>query len=130
MFALQHPIASPPFLFPKGNNMKKLSLEKTQTECLRMWKRIKEQVEAGNKKPIWQLKEEWMEENNYPNVQDDCFFCDYANHYADDNCDFCPGRLIDKTFDCDNKSYSWHDQPIAFYNKLLRLNRKREKAKK
>lgn len=108
----------------------KLTLERTWTECLRLWKWVKEQIEAGSKKTVWELKEEWMKRNNYSDIaQCNCFFCHYDAR-NEMNCDFCPGRLVDKTFDCENKSYAWHDKPIAFYKKLLELNRKRKKAKK
>ncbi len=114
----------------------KLTLKKTWTECLRMWKWIAEQVEAGSKKTGKKLKDEWMEKNNYSGiVMCNCFFCEYTARHKH-GCESCPGHLVDKTFNCNNNSYNFYWKPIAFYKELTKLHNlfllelKREKAKK
>lgn len=108
--------------------MKKLTLNKTWTECLRMWRWIAKEKRAGNKSYIYNLKAEWLKKHGYvPNDKDvecNCFFCEYDLH-KNDNCRACPPKKIEPKFDCRNEDYHFNEKPIAFYNKLVALNRKR-----
>lgn len=113
---------------------RKLSLEQTWIKCLKMWK---EMIEVhwkpgmtGNK-----LKEIYFE--NHPKIIEEplcggCYFCDYDTKRKgnnDEHCSNCPGRLINKKFDCHNESYHYDIKPKAFYRKLLELNTKRKSKK-
>jgi hypothetical protein len=113
--------------------MKPLTLNQTWTLCLKMWKWIAEhwvEIEDG----VETLKAQWLKDNGYeyddwPNSC--CFFCEYAMQKSSDKdfwecCDFCPGRLVNKRFNCFNKTYCFHMYPLKFYKKLLELNRKRK----
>jgi len=46
-----------------------------------------------------------------------------------ENCELCPGRVIDPTFDCCNSNYHYRHRPVAFYEKLFKLNEIRESKK-
>lgn len=111
---------------------KKLTLDRTWKLCLAQWERGIEQINAGNTKTMWALKREWLKKNGYgrTNIVFDCFFCEYNNqnggHSEGDSCFSCPGKMISKSFDCENNStYNWLDRPLKFYAKLLHLNKKR-----
>lgn len=106
-----------------------MTLNKTWTECLRMWKWIAKVWKEGMS--VDDLKIEWMEKHGYGRyqVQMRCFFCQYAFNGDDlsfGGCDSaCPGKLVNKRFDCRNSTYHWLHHPKAFYRKLLALNKKR-----
>lgn len=113
--------------------MKKLTLGKTWSECLRMWKWIAEQKKKHNTKLIPALKGEWLDDNDYgeDDIANDCFFCDYALNKSDsyyigvrdeDCCKYCPARKIDADFLCMYRDYDFEDRPIQFYAKLVELN--------
>ncbi len=107
--------------------MKKLSLDKTWTECLRMWKWIARQKKRGSKKAVVVLKHLWMAEH-HPNLEigTDCFFCNYANNY----CWRCPTRKIDPDFSCMRSGYHYRTKPTKFYAKLVALNKIRLSRKR
>ncbi len=116
--------------------MKKLSLEKTWTECLRMWKWITKHLPEDTFWGIEDAKDNWLEENGYMLRADrphcGCFFCEYKQHFAIDGhcpCSHCPAKLVDKKFDCQNSTYSYDQNPKKFYAELLRLNKMRLKKK-
>ena len=87
------------------------------------------------------LKERWRQANGFVvhgDGEKDCFFCEYTycNSGSDvdfvDNvtdCRLCPGRLVDKDFDCSNDEYEWDFKPVEFYKELLRLNKIRKGKK-
>lgn len=107
--------------------MKKLTLGKTWTLCLRMWKWIAEQIKENPTLPVNNLKWQWLERNGFNPLEifERCFFCQYAIlHNGCMNCD-CPGKLVDMKFSCIDTRYDYEDEPIKFYQKLLSLNRKR-----
>ena len=110
-----------------------MTLEKTWEECLRMWKWI-----AGIKldkinyslrgTDVLRLKEIWLNANNYVDVYNDCFFCDYATkaHGGVDpgSCKNCPAQFVEAGFNC--CAYpNYASKPIEFYNLLVELNKKR-----
>lgn len=111
--------------------MKKLTLDKTWTECLRMWRWIPQQ-----KGDIDDLKESWLRNKGYDYDNDfldhDCFFCEYNIQRGGngEDCEYCPGKKIDKSFNCCNDDYYYRLERLAFYNKLRSLNRKRLAKKK
>ncbi len=116
--------------------MKKLTLDETWRLCLSMWRWVAKQIRGGSRKCIDNLKIQWLEAHRYElNEEDDeyiklnCFFCEYEEQQLmkgeRSSCDYCPGKMIDKSFSCVGSGYSWSGTPIAFYNKLVSLNRKR-----
>ena len=103
---------------------------------LSMWEWIKDQVEAKTLKPVYVLKSQWLEENNYDMeniVRNYCFFC----HYAFSNksttfismCEYCPAALVEPEFDCYSDTHDFNLEPVAFYYKLKELNTKRKASK-
>ena len=113
--------------------MKRLTLDQTWTECLKMWKwiteQIKKDVELDN---VCELKERWLEEHGYEEdeILEGCFFCEYTKGHKRICSEDCPGAKVDKGFGCTEVEYAYDDEPIAFYEKLLSLNRKRKARKK
>lgn len=113
---------------------RKLSLEQTWQKCVNvMWK---EMIEVHWKRGMmgYDLKLRYFKKHPKRDVPaDECYFCDYANSQATSSgyfvCSHCPGRLINKKFDCCNKSYHYNYKPKAFYRKLLQLNKKRISAR-
>ena len=87
-----------------------LSLEKTWTECIRMWKDIIIILEYVDN--VDEAKKLWLKLNGYGEkyICNDCFFCDWvANHpKGEENydigltCGNCPGAKIDPNFLCFN----------------------------
>ena len=105
--------------------MKKMTLTKTWTECLRMWKWISKR--KGN---VWVLKSRWMKENGYRSIAGNCFFCQYHNIYGKEKggeCNGCPGVKVDKQFDCYATAYSFEHHPKEFYQEILKLYGRRQK---
>ena len=110
--------------------MKRLNLNETWVLCLKMWKWIAKEVEAGRDSitDVIDLKDEWLTKHGFRDVEENCFFCDYARRKA--GClQSCPGKKIDGSFNCDNKEYHYAGEPIAFYKKLVELNKIRLKKK-
>ena len=102
--------------------MEKKTLNQTWILCLQMWRWIAKRWK-GNDGDVWGLKYKWLKENGFTRVQGACFFCNFAG----DDCDLCPGYLVDSSFMCSNDSYDYESNPVAFYQELLRLNRIRKK---
>ena len=95
---------------------KKLTLNKTWTEELRQYKWV-----SGQRGDVNDLKTDWMDANGYgEEIQGACFFCQYDKEY-DNDCDHCPGRLVDKQFLCTREEYYYIDYRKKFYRELLRL---------
>lgn len=108
--------------------MKNLTLNQAWTLCLEQWAWIIEQLDAGSKESIADLKAKWIDKEGYK-VHSDCFFCQYDPCTAGSMCQECPGILVSpklKHHWCTNKSYCWCDKPRKFYAKLLELNEKRK----
>ena len=106
--------------------MKKLNLDETWSECLRMWRDIV---------PIWlnrmicivDLKIQWLRENGYEHEElyDDCFFCEWAKQQRGGSltCDACPAKKIDAEFGCRKEEYDYLLHPDLFLAKLEELNK-------
>jgi len=114
----------------------KLTLDKAWELTLAQWKWI---VEARKKRPammVSTLKRLWATYHFLLKAPGGyfCFFCGYDRQKCDPTkdkrCDWCPGRLVDKRFHCENTSYHWEKKPNAFYRKLIQLNTKRLNAKR
>ena len=64
------------------------------------------------------LKRMWLGANGYENgvLISNCFFCDYAERRSPANtakiCPYCPGRAVDKRFNCQNVKYHYSLQII------------------
>ena len=91
-----------------------------------MWRWIVKQkrLYPYSKKSVNVLKRKWIENHGFSDIDDDCFFCEIS-HFVE--CRDCPGILIDIEFRCADPEYHWFKKPIAFYNKLVSLNKKRTK---
>ena len=103
--------------------MKKLTLNKTWEQCLKMWRWI---VRQPCPRCVNELKEKWLEKNgfDFDELENDCFFCDYATRYG--GCEIsCPGNIIDKNFCCGDYDYHFLRKPAAFLRKITELNKKR-----
>ncbi|MDD5381896.1 MAG: hypothetical protein PHG53_09720 [Phycisphaerae bacterium] len=97
--------------------MKKLTLDKTWYECLRMWRDI---VHSGY------FKEEWLEKSGYEDeLYNNCFFCEWAKQHRGGGltCDACPAKEIDAEFECGKEEYDYLFHPDLFLAKLEELNK-------
>jgi hypothetical protein len=110
-----------------------MTLEKTWKECLRMWKWIANAKLGGNgyslkNLDVVELKHIWLAANNIEYMFNDCFFCGYAAEhggYVDPGfCEKCPGQFVKETFNCCAEPRH-NDDPVDFYNLLVKLNKKR-----
>ncbi len=110
---------------------KKYSLNQIWKLCIKMWKYVVEQ----NKRVI-SAKEDWLKNNDFElfDVDSDCFFCEWTkqmidkipdDYDVDNRCQLCPGRLVDKKFDCCGSKYHYLRHPRKFLKKVLVLNKKR-----
>lgn len=112
-----------------------MNLNKTWKLCLSMWRWIAEERRKDNQELVNTLKEEWLQKHGFKEdeIKNDCFFCNYAvTHKTRVNvtgggCGTCPGARVAREFNCDGSDYDYYHYPIAFYNKLRSLNRKRKK---
>lgn len=113
--------------------MRELTLSETWKLCLSMWRWIAKQVRAG-RTDVTSLKNEWIEKKGFGSekILHHCFFCHYTaeDFEFSEDCNQCPARKIDPYFDCCGGKYYYRPHPIAFYNKLVSLNRKRLKKNK
>ena len=109
--------------------MKRLNLETTWLLCLKMWKWIAMKVRAADKAgKNWHvntLKREWCEKHSLAIAYEfaSCFFCKWSSEHG--GCCNCPARKIENEFGCHNNDYHHSENPIAFYKKLVSLNKKR-----
>lgn len=113
--------------------MKKLTLNKTWKLCLKMWRWIAKEKRNGNELPVIELKGKWTKRHGFKTlICNDCFFCQYAITHKmrvkvkGAGCSDCPGTKVDRLFYCENLGCTWDEEPVAFYKKLLALNRKRK----
>ena len=113
--------------------MKRMNLDESWKLCMSMWRWIAEQIRAGCEYSVDVLKEQWLKKHGYKigkygeYITGNCFFCTYITSCGKEECSFCPGKKVDGTFNCMRKDYDFFGRPIAFYNKLRSLNRKRLK---
>lgn len=111
--------------------MKKLTLNQSWKRCLRMWKWVIEHLEEFNGE-VFDAKVAWIKQYFFnEGLKENCFFCEYNEQQEGSGegkcvfCSQCPGKLVNRRFDCGNVSYHWYYNPIKFYEKLLQLNAKR-----
>ena len=113
---------------------KKMTLAQTWKNCLRMWKWVVKEYDKKDKDwKVWgsgqDLKIDWIDEHpEYDYLADYCFFCEWSvKHRVDGEyfCSNCPGRMVNKKFDCLDDSYHYSRKPKKFYKKLLQLDEKR-----
>jgi hypothetical protein len=110
-----------------------MTLAKTWQECLRMWKYVVKNLKRGESGSIVvDLKKAYLKKRGIDrdSVLSTCFFCQYAKEQARSagewsTCEYCPGRLVDESFDCQDFYYDYYDRPCTFYRKLLQLDKKR-----
>lgn len=104
-----------------------MTLNQIWKNCLRMWKWIAKVWKPGM--DVESLKNQWLWKR-FPelNVNSNCFFCDYqvSKNGFTLHCFSCPGILVNKRFNCQNKSYHYRHYPRKFYKKLLQLDAKRK----
>ena len=108
--------------------MKKMTLDETWTNCLKMWRWIAKQRKLKPKISTEFFKEEWLLKHGFKTIDHDCFFCEYDSKYGD-GCYGCPARKYDPEFHCSNRLWHWKKYPTKFYNKLVALNKIRLKKK-
>jgi len=104
---------------------KYLSLNDIWRLCLKMWKEIKDEYSI-------EAKKKWLRRHGFnpEKVQAGCFFCEWSNqHDCGNDCIDCPGKLVDKKFDCSDGSYSYCYEPKKFYRKIAALDEKRKGRK-
>ena len=104
-----------------------MTLDQTWALCLEMWKWVSEQT--GD---VEDLKKEWLKAHGFKwrDIAAACFFCEYNSaREASDDCNHCPGKLVDEDFDCqDDPAYD--EDPVGFYAGLLVLHAIYLKGKK
>jgi len=98
--------------------MKKLSLNETWEQCLKMWRWI---VRQPCPREVDALKIEWLEKNGFDSIRAGCFFCEFTE--KDKACSRCPGVKIDRYFKCWNEDYEWEEKPATFLRKITELNK-------
>ena len=100
-------------------------LELTWKNQLSMSRWVAKQWKLGRRN-TWALKREWLQRHKFEdNMRSDCFFCQYNSERSNIGCRTCPARYIDDSFLCSNTEYHWQSDPVALYNKLRSINRKR-----
>ena len=107
--------------------MKKLTLNQAWRLCLKQWKWIVKQIKAGDTHCVAILKRQWTTANGYDKdeIESECFFCEYCR-FRNRGCGHCPGKLVNKRFNCANTTYEYDVKPLKFYAKLLELDKKRK----
>lgn len=109
-------------------------LDRSWKNCLRMWKWISENLPDGFSEAsiamreyvVAVLKREWLRKNHFTKLlPSNCFFCAYDRKHGDE-CDSCPARLVKAGFHCTDVFYCYSINPIAFYERLVMLNKIQE----
>ena len=110
-------------------------IDRVWINCERMWKWISENLPDGffdasfvmKKFVIETLKRTWLKKNGFTKqIPENCFFCDYNDNHGNPNgCDSCPARAVEKTFHCTDERHCWCIDPIEFYRRMLKLNKRR-----
>ena len=108
-------------------------LDRSWTNCLRMWKGVSENLPNGFSKlnsekkeeVVKRLKAKWIKDNRFTKkISQDCFFCEYTKRHVG-GCKKCPAVLVEPDFHCDDTGSSFRFDPIRFYIRLLELDSKR-----
>jgi len=112
---------------------KRLTLNETWVLCLQMRKWVATQRKKGSRVTISNLILRWLEKHRYQDgeLDSDCFFCEYDRQHRRQRgpCSFCPGVLVEPGFSCTDDDCDYEERPIAFYAKLVELNKKRKRRK-
>lgn len=110
--------------------MRRLTLDETWTECLKMWRWIVREIRKG-RRGVGNLKGEYLKKRGIPadELMGDCFFCDYPRPERG-YCRECPGRLVSSRFQCERPSYCYYSHPSAFLRKIEALYLIYKKGKK
>ena len=98
--------------------MEKLSLDETWVQCLKMWKWITQPAFAEI--AVYELKGRWLKQHGFSDVNAACLFCEYVGYNGGIA---CPGRLVDKEFNCRDIKYSFRWHRAKFLKELLRLSK-------
>ena len=107
--------------------MKKLSLDETWKNCLKMWRWIAKEKKANSRLWVNVLKRKWLLRHNFSGpIRSHCFFCEYAVQ----DCIQCPARKIDRDFWCMNSEYHHRRRPADFLREITCLNKIRLAKKK
>lgn len=108
-----------------------MTIDEIWKYCLAMWKWIAKQSESERFKSgeinLADLKVEWLEKHG-PGyyIIGDCFFCHWNNKKGSGGpCKCCPGKAVDKSFICNDLRWDYFSKPKEFYEKLLKMNKKR-----
>ncbi len=110
-------------------------LDRSWTNCLRMWKWISENLPDGFSEAtndmkyfvIENLKSQWLQENGFFKwLPNDCFFCAYDEKHGN-GCASCPAGLVKKGFRCYDAPYHYAMKPIDFYQYINELDLERRK---
>lgn len=97
-----------------------LTLTQAWTLCIEQWDDVKAEIEAGSKLSVEELKEAWATEHDSVSAIGNCFFCKFVVD-KDESCNECPGRKIDKNFDCMKRKHHYKCEPLAFHAEIHRL---------
>lgn len=108
--------------------MERINLDETWKLCLSMWEWIVEKRKEDGTLSVILLKEKWLQKHSFKkgSVTNDCFFCEYVvkrRTCVEVFCPDCPGAKVEPTFSCLDDNCYYDDKPIAFYKKLLVLNK-------
>jgi len=99
-----------------------------------MWRWIAKEKRKNRRVGVVTLKTRWVKKNGFgeDEIAANCFFCEYDESCQRniECCEDCPARKIDKHFICGHPNYRYNTKPVAFYNKLVSLNRKRLNRRK
>ena len=107
-------------------------LERCWKNQLRLSGWVAENLVRG--KLVVDMKREWLASHGFRKKRfANCFFCEFAGgvprkgrrQSVFPDCDKCPGRLVNKRFDCRRETYGYYLKTRKFYQKLVSLNKKR-----
>lgn len=99
-----------------------------------LWRWVAKKWKEDNILNVDDLKREWMQAHGFEEdeIMNDCFFCQYCETHSTEvkgycnGCSTCPAVRVDREFFCMGTDYAFDKDPVAFYNKLRSLNRKRK----
>jgi len=99
-------------------------------ECKSMWRYVSRN--SNTYLSVSACKKEWLKANGYDNcfIPFNCFFCHHTYICSEGSsniaCAHCPGKTIDKNFDCTNVNYHYKYLSKKFYRKICELDKKRK----
>jgi hypothetical protein len=126
------------------NNWDEMTLDEAWDWCIKMWSSISRQCLKDDCTHVAGMKEEWLNNNGIgtDTLDQDCFFCHYdktmqtkleakelgmtveeflEEHDETGDCQFCPAKLIDRTFHCTKPPIHFEDNPRNFYKRVREL---------